>query len=94
MCQRVAEPVETVWRRRGRLLDGHRRSEDPGLGLAFSMEWVTGIEPALSAWESDRLGPLTAPTWAHHIPLVTVVDPVTPGLMARQMARGLIVLAL
>jgi len=27
------------------------------------LERVTGIEPALSAWESDRLGPLTALTW-------------------------------
>ena len=45
---------------------------------------MTGIEPALSAWESDRLGPLTALTWAFDAPLVTVMDPVTPGLMARQ----------
>jgi hypothetical protein len=48
------------------------------------MERVTGIEPALSAWESDRLGPLTALTWGFDAPPVTVMDPVTPGLMARQ----------
>ena len=48
------------------------------------MEGVTGIEPALSAWESDQSGPLTALTWASDTPLVTVMDPVTPGLMARQ----------
>ena len=43
-----------------------------------------GIEPALSAWESDRSDPLTALTWAADVPLVTVMDPVTPGLTARQ----------
>jgi hypothetical protein len=48
------------------------------------MERVTGIEPALSAWESDRSGPLTTLTWASDAPLVTVMDPGTPGLMARQ----------
>jgi hypothetical protein len=48
------------------------------------MERVTGIEPALSAWESDRPGPLIALTWAADAPQVTVMDPMTPGLMARQ----------
>jgi hypothetical protein len=48
------------------------------------MERVTGIEPALSAWESDRSGPLTTLTWATDAPLVTVIHPMTPGLMARQ----------
>jgi hypothetical protein len=47
--------------------------------LGFSVERVTGIEPALSAWESDRSGPLTTLTWAVDAPLVTVIDPVTPG---------------
>jgi hypothetical protein len=42
-----------------------------------------GIEAGLSAWESDRSGPLTVLTWALDAPLVTVRDPVTPGLMAR-----------
>jgi hypothetical protein len=45
---------------------------------------VTGIEPALSAWESNRSGSLTGLTWATDAPLVTVRGPVTPGLMARQ----------
>jgi hypothetical protein len=47
-------------------------------------ERVTGIEPALSAWESDRSEPLTALSWAVDTPLVTVMDPAIPGLMARQ----------
>jgi hypothetical protein len=47
------------------------------------VERVTGIEPALSAWESDRSGPLTALSWAPDAPLVTVMDPATPRLMAR-----------
>ena len=53
--------------------------------LSWAGEWerVTGIEPALSAWESDRSRPLTALTWAPDVPLVTVTDPWTPGLMAR-----------
>ena len=54
----------------------------PGLGTQH-VERVTGIEPALSAWESVRSGPLTALSWAVDAPLVTVMDPVTPGLMAR-----------
>jgi hypothetical protein len=45
---------------------------------------VTGIEPALSAWESDRSGLLTGLTWATDAPLATVIDPMTPPLMARQ----------
>jgi len=49
----------------------------------LSEERVTGIEPALSAWEPDRLGPPTALTWASDAPLVTVKDPSIPGLMAR-----------
>jgi len=48
------------------------------------MERVTGIEPALSAWESDRSGPLTALNWPVEAPLVTVMSPTAPGLMARQ----------
>jgi hypothetical protein len=48
------------------------------------MERVTGIEPALSAWEYDRSERLTGLTWASDVPLVTVTDSVTPGLMARQ----------
>lgn len=39
---------------------------------------------ALSAWESGRSGSLTALTWASDAPLVAVMDPAIPGLMARQ----------
>jgi hypothetical protein len=52
------------------------------LTCSFSLERVTGIEPALSAWETNRSGPLTALTWAPDAPLVTVMNPATPGLMA------------
>ena len=62
---------------------GTMADKRPELGR-HCLERVTGIEPALSAWESDRLGPLTALTWALDAPLVTVTDSVTPGLMARQ----------
>jgi hypothetical protein len=55
----------------------------PELGR-HCLERVTGIEPALSAWESDRSRPLTALSWAVDAPLVTVMDPAIPGLMARQ----------
>ena len=44
---------------------------------------MTGIEPALSAWESVRSAPLTALTWAADVPLVTVMDPSIPGLMTQ-----------
>ena len=54
------------------------------VSCGYIVERVTRIELALSAWESDRSGPLTALTWAADAPLVTVMDPVTPGLMARQ----------
>ena len=48
------------------------------------LERLTGIEPALSAWESDRSGSLTAPSWAAVAPSVIVTDPAIPGLMARR----------
>jgi hypothetical protein len=51
---------------------------------ALAVERVTRIELALSAWESDRSGSLTALTWAADVPPVTLMHPVTPGLMARQ----------
>jgi len=38
----------------------------------------------LSAWEAVRFRALTALSWASDAPLVTVMDPVTPGLMVRQ----------
>jgi hypothetical protein len=43
--------------------------------LAFVVGRVTGIEPALSACEPDRPGPLTALTWARDVPPVTRHDP-------------------
>jgi hypothetical protein len=55
-----------------------------GVSCAFSSERVTRMELALSAWESDRSEPLTALSWAVDAPLVTVMDPAIPGLMARQ----------
>ena len=39
---------------------------------------------ALSAWETNRSEPLTALTWTSDVPLVTVMDPAIPGLMARE----------
>ena len=51
---------------------------------AQTVERVTRIELALSAWEFDGLGPLTVLTWTSNVPLVTVIDPSIPGLMARQ----------
>jgi hypothetical protein len=53
------------------------------LMCGFSLERVTGIEPALSAWEVHRFplpGPLTWRPWRSR---VTVVDPSSPWLMAR-----------
>jgi hypothetical protein len=57
------------------------------LSWAEAVERVTRIELALSAWESDRSGPLTALTWASDVPPVTVIDPVTPGLNGPPMAQ-------
>jgi len=45
---------------------------------------VTGSELALSAWETDRSGPVTPLTWTSDAPPVTVSDRVIPRLMARQ----------
>jgi hypothetical protein len=59
-----------------------RTGKQPELGR-HCVERVTGIEPALSAWETDRSEPLTSLTWEPDAPLVTVTYPVTPGLMAR-----------
>jgi hypothetical protein len=54
----------------------------PELGSQY-VERVTRIELALSAWESDRSGPLAALSWAVDAPLVTAMDLATPRLMAR-----------
>ncbi len=53
----------------------------------FSSERVTGIEPARSAWEYNRFGPLTGLTWTADAPRATVIDPVTPGVDGPPMAR-------
>ena len=69
---------------RGHLQDFHgpgARDQREPLTWDFTLERVTGIEPALSAWESDRSGPLTVLTWTSNAPLVTVTDPSIPGLM-------------
>jgi hypothetical protein len=42
------------------------------------------IQLALSAWEYNRSGPLTALNWAIDAPPLTVKDPAAPALMARQ----------
>jgi hypothetical protein len=68
----------------GMINSGCGSADEPGAPWAFVSERVTGIEPALSAWESDRSEPLTALSWAVNAPLVTVMDPAIPGLMARQ----------
>src|SRR5215831_31490 len=70
-------PTERLERSRPRL-------ETHPLTWAFTWERVTRIELALSAWESDRSKPLTALTWVLDAPLVTVMNPAAPGVMARQ----------
>jgi hypothetical protein len=51
--------------------------------LGFLAERVTGIEPALSAWESAQPALLCGLTCGAGCPRVTVTDPSSPGLMAR-----------
>ena len=45
---------------------------------------MTGIEPALSAWEAERSGLLCSLTCRARCPEVTVTNRWTPRLMARQ----------
>jgi hypothetical protein len=59
------------------------RFREGPLTWAFVVERVTGIEPALSAWESVRFGLLWGLTCGAGCPWVTVRDPSLPGLMAR-----------
>jgi hypothetical protein len=54
----------------------------PELGTQ-GVERVTGIEPALSAWEAERLRLFDVLTWQIRCSVVTVVDPSSPRLMAR-----------
>ena len=44
------------------IIAAERPEADLGRGLRGLVERVTGIEPALSAWESTELGQLTTPT--------------------------------
>ena len=91
-CRSQWQPRHTGCSARCRLMargdQQDTNGREPGrtypLTLRFVVERVTGIEPALSAWESDRSGPLTALSWASDTPLVTAMNPATPGLMARQ----------
>jgi hypothetical protein len=53
------------------------------LTCAFTVERVTGIEPALSAWESVPSGLLSGLTCGAGCPRVTVTDRSSPWLMAR-----------
>ena len=59
------------------------RPETNALAARSHLERVTGIEPALSAWESVRSGLLCGLTCAAGCPRVTVIDRSSPGLMAR-----------
>jgi hypothetical protein len=65
------------------MIKAHGRDHCPGPGPSY-LERVTRIELALSAWEYNRSGPLTALSWAIDAPPVTVKDPAAPGLTARQ----------
>ena len=56
------------------------------LTWVFALERVTGIEPALSAWESDQSGPLTALTWAVDLPLVPYQVTFAPAWRASSAA--------
>jgi hypothetical protein len=59
------------------------RLENNALAARSFLERVTGIEPALSAWEAVPSGPVTCLTCEAGCPRVTVRDPSSPGLMAR-----------
>jgi hypothetical protein len=58
---------------------GHRES----LTWGFVVERVTGIEPALSAWEVHRSAPLFSVTCGAACPPVAVFDLCCPPLIAR-----------
>ena len=57
--------------------------EEQALTCGFTVERVTGIEPALSAWESDRSWPITPVIRQLGRPGVAVVDRSSPWLIAR-----------
>ena len=61
---------------RGRLRGFHgpgARDQSEPLTWVFTLERVTRIELALSAWESDRSGPLTGLTGASDAPLALAI---------------------
>jgi hypothetical protein len=58
-------------------------SEIIALAARSQVERMTGIEPALSAWESAPFGAVCGLTWGAASPQVTVRHPRSPGLMAR-----------
>ena len=51
--------------------------------LGPGVERATGIEPALSAWELHGSPHVRALSWVESGSRMTVVDPSTPGLIAR-----------
>jgi hypothetical protein len=55
------------------------------LSWAETVERVTRIELALSAWESDRSTPLGPPTSQDQVPPVPLADPSVPWLIAREL---------
>src|SRR5215831_5885666 len=53
--------------------------------------WSARSSPSgLSAWESDRTTPPEGLTWRFNCPLVTVIDPQSLSLMARQWPGDLV----
>jgi hypothetical protein len=59
------------------------RAEGSALAAHSRLERVTGIEPALSAWEAERSGLLYGLTCLPRCLEVTVANRWLPGLMAR-----------
>jgi hypothetical protein len=59
------------------------RMEVMPLTWPYVVERVTGIEPALSAWEAEPSCLITGLTWQLCWSGVTVADPSSPWLMAR-----------
>src|ERR1017187_3480657 len=67
-----------------RVRQGGFSDEQPAHTLTWIfVERVTRIELALSAWEADRLRPAAGLTCRFWWPVLAVVDPSSPWLMAR-----------
>ena len=79
MDRRLRDGQLTVKRSRG--VSGNRRKYASDLDIY--VERVTGIEPALSAWESVQSPPSGPLSWESDCPRVTVVACRSPRLMAR-----------